>query len=87
MASQCSAPECVTLNINRDIFLLGIAGLDWKILDQFNLSVNFVNLLLQNGTIGSIDMADSYFVCGEFIPLGSLRQICESYAFKNRHFS
>ena len=103
--------------------------MDWKILDQLNLSANFVNLLLQNGTIGSIDMADtitdagllidyvisgsyirsfadlyilisynnppgSYknpagccFVCGEFIPLGSLRQICENYAFKNRHFS
>ena len=35
------------------------AGVDWKLLDQLKLSVNFVNVLFQNGSKGSIDVADT----------------------------
>ena len=35
------------------------AGVDWNIMDSLKLSVNFVNLLLQNGAKGSIDVADT----------------------------
>jgi hypothetical protein len=35
------------------------AGVDWKIKDSMKLSLNFVNLLLQNGAKGSIDVADT----------------------------
>lgn len=35
------------------------AGVDWKILDQLKFSANFVNVLFQNGSKGSIDVADT----------------------------
>ncbi len=35
------------------------AGVDWKLHDQLKLSVNFVNVLFQNGSKGSIDVADT----------------------------
>ena len=35
------------------------AGVDWNILDQLKLSLNFVNVLFQNGSKGSIDVADT----------------------------
>ena len=35
------------------------AGVDWKVCEPLKLSVNFVNLLLQNGAKGSIDVADT----------------------------
>lgn len=35
------------------------AGVDWMINEPLKLSVNFVNLLLQNGAKGSIDVADT----------------------------
>ena len=35
------------------------AGVDWKITEPLKLSVNFVNLLCQNGAKGSIDVADT----------------------------
>ena len=35
------------------------AGVDWNILKQLRLSVNFVNVLFQNGSKGSIDVADT----------------------------
>lgn len=35
------------------------AGVDWKLVEQLKLSVNFVNVLFQNGSKGSIDVADT----------------------------
>jgi hypothetical protein len=35
------------------------AGVDWKIAEPLKLSVNFVNMLFQNGAKGSIDVADT----------------------------
>ena len=35
------------------------AGVDWNIMEQLKLSVNFVNVLFQNGSKGSIDVADT----------------------------
>jgi len=35
------------------------AGVDWKINEPLKLSVNFVNVLFQNGAKGSIDVADT----------------------------
>lgn len=35
------------------------AGVDWKIVKPLKLSVNFVNVLFQNGAKGSIDVADT----------------------------
>lgn len=35
------------------------AGVDWKLQNQLKLSINFVNLLWQNGSKGSIDVADT----------------------------
>ncbi len=35
------------------------AGVDWKVAKPLKLSVNFVNLLFQNGAKGSIDVADT----------------------------
>ena len=35
------------------------AGVDWQIVEPLKLSVNFVNVLLQNGAKGSIDVADT----------------------------
>ena len=60
-----------------------------KIISKFVLVEQNVSLdISYNIPPGSHkNLADYCFVCGEFIPLGSLRQICESYAFKNRHFS
>jgi len=35
------------------------AGVDWNIIEPLKLSVNFVNVLFQNGAKGSIDVADT----------------------------
>ena len=35
------------------------AGVDWNIVEPLKLSVNFVNVLFQNGAKGSIDVADT----------------------------
>lgn len=35
------------------------AGVGWKLAEQLKLSVNFVNVLFQNGSKGSIDVADT----------------------------
>ena len=35
------------------------AGVDWNVAQPLKLSVNFVNLLFQNGAKGSIDVADT----------------------------
>ncbi len=35
------------------------AGVDWNILEQLKLTFNFVNVLFQNGSKGSIDVADT----------------------------
>jgi hypothetical protein len=35
------------------------AGVDWKLRDELKFSVNFVNVLFQNGSKGSIDVADT----------------------------
>jgi hypothetical protein len=35
------------------------AGVDWNVAKPLKLSVNFVNLLFQNGAKGSIDVADT----------------------------
>lgn len=35
------------------------AGVDWKIAEPLKFSVNFVNMLFQNGAKGSIDVADT----------------------------
>ena len=34
-------------------------AVDWQIVEPLKLSVNFVNVLLQNGPKGSIDVADT----------------------------
>ena len=36
-----------------------LAGVDWNIIEPLKLSVNFVNVLFQNGAKGSIDVADT----------------------------
>ncbi len=35
------------------------AGIDWRVVKPLKLSVNFVNVLFQNGAKGSIDVADT----------------------------
>ena len=64
------------------------AGVDWKLRDGLQLSVNFVNVLFQNGSKGSIDVADTITdasVLNDYVMSGSyIRPFCVDFMITYR---